>query len=376
MDNFTAYNPVKLHFGKDCIQQLPKTLSGYKKIMLVYGKGSIKKNGLYDEIRKQLSDFEIVEYSGIKPNPIVEQVDEASELGRNEGVDAIVAVGGGSVIDSAKMIALGVKSKTSVWDFMTGKAKPEEALPIYGVLTLAATGTEMNPYAVLQNHNAKQKIGYGHPLMFPKSSFLDPAYTVSVPKDYTAYGITDLLAHSLEAFFGEGFAPLPDKLIYSIFLEVMETGEALLDNLENYKLRSRIMYAATLALNGTTSHGRISGDWGVHSIGHVISLLYDAPHGATLSIAYPAWLKLMSERIPERILDLGVGVFGVDTVEETIVQLEYLFARLQSPIRLVEINIDASNKEEIIKQFGISRIGGAHHAIKETDYEKLFELML
>ena len=375
MDKFTAYNPVKLQFGKDCLAHLPKELEGYKKVLFIYGKSSIKRSGLYDEVMKQLAGIEVIEYSGIKPNPIVEQANEAAALGKANDVDAVIAVGGGSVIDSAKMIALGIKADHSVWDFMIGKEKPQAAVPIFAVLTLAATGTEMNPFAVLQNHEAKMKIGFGNPLMFPKVSYLDPNYTISVPQDYTAYGIVDLLAHSLEAYFGEGFAPLPDKFIYSIFLESMEIGEPLLKDLESYELRARMMYAATMALNGTTSHGRISGDWGVHSIGHVLSLLYDTPHGATLSIAYPAWLKLMSERIPERIVEFGMGVFNVDSVEETIAQLEYLFKRLGSPIRLAEINLGDEHKEEIITQFGASRIGGAHHNIMKEDYDNLFELM-
>ena len=166
------------------------------------------------------------------------------------------------------------------------------------MLTLAATGTEMNRFAVVQNNQTKEKLGYGDPLIYPKESFLDPSYTISVPANYTSYGITDLIAHSLEAFFGEGEASLSDRFVYAIIHEALDNGPLLMKDPENYLLREKIMYAATNALNNLTFYGRKSGDWGVHSIGHVLSVLYDIPHGASLSIAYPAWLRLHQDRIP------------------------------------------------------------------------------
>lgn len=377
MQNFTIYNPVKLHFGKDSYHRLAKDASKYgNKILLIYGKSSIQKTGLYDEVKSILKDFEIFEFPGIKSNPLYEDADRAAEYAKKHNVDLILAVGGGSVIDTAKMVALGAKSSSSVWDFMTQKEKPKTALPLLAVLTLAATGTEMNPFAVLQNHKDKQKIGYGHPLMYPKHSYLDPKLTISVPSDYTSYGIVDLLAHSLEAYFGDGDAPLPDKFIFSIFKEMLEISGDLLNDLSNYDLRARLMYAATMALNGTTMHGRTSGDWGVHSIGHVLSLLYDTPHGASLSIAYPAWMKLKTKDIKHKLELLGKEVFDVKTAEECIIALEEFFKQINSPVRLSDIGLKPENKQEVVKQFGISRIGGANHKIDEKDYEELFDLMM
>jgi len=219
------------------------------------------------------------------------------EYGKKNKVDVVLGVGGGSVIDTAKMVALGIKTDFSVWDIMTAKYKPQSALPIFAVLTLAATGTEMNQFAVLQNHKARKKIGYGHRLMYPKHSYLNPEVTLSVNAEHTTNGIVDLLAHSLEAFFGAGNAQLSDKIVFAIFKEMQEISNPLLSNLNDYDLRARLMYAATLALNGTTMHGRISGDWGVHSIGHVLSLLYDTSHGQSLSIAQSAWMKLNIDKL-------------------------------------------------------------------------------
>ena len=209
MQNFIAYNPVKLHFGKDVLQGLTAALPRYgRRVLLVYGKGSIIKTGLYDTVMQLLkqANMEVVEFGGIRPNPVVEDVDAAAELGRKHKVDVILAVGGGSVIDSAKIISITIPVAHSGWDFYTRKAKPKSAVPLLSVLTLAATGTEMNPFAVLSNPLEGKKDGYGNALCYPKESFLDPSLTITVPKDNTAYGIADLIAHSFELYFGAGDA--------------------------------------------------------------------------------------------------------------------------------------------------------------------------
>ena len=209
MENFTAYNPTKLHFGKDVTGQLGEVVLEFgKRVLLMYGKGSVQKNGVYNKVIHQLKQInaEVTEFSGIKSNPLVDDVSEAAQLGKLNHIDVIVAVGGGSVIDSAKVTALAIANNTDPWAFMTYKAKPKTSIPVIAVLTLAATGTEMNGAAVLQNHKTAEKKGYVSPFMYPKHSFLDPTFTFSVPKNYTAYGIADLIAHSLEAYFGEGDA--------------------------------------------------------------------------------------------------------------------------------------------------------------------------
>ncbi len=377
MESTIIYNPTTLHFGKKAMDSLGTDVSTVaQKVLLLYGKGSIKQNGLYSQVAKLLQSHQIdvVEYGGIKSNPIIEDVNAAADLGRKEKVDAIVAVGGGSVIDSAKYIAVAICGTCDAWDYPTQKAKVVGALPLFAVLTLAATGTEMNPFAVVQNSEKKQKIGWGHPLMYPKHSYLDPVNTLSVPKNYTAYGIVDLIAHSLEAWFGKGDASLSDKFVVDIIQEALENGPLLMDDLQNYDLREKIMYAATMALNGLTLYGRSSADWGVHSIGHVLSLLYDMPHGASLSIAYPAWMSHLTSKIPDRIEKLGFELFNTQSPDDTIYKLKSFFRLLGSPVSLIEAGIDVSEKDKILSLLKKESIG-MHHKLSHTDLEAITHLM-
>ena len=378
MENFRIENPTVVHFGKDVIKNLSKTLGPFgKKVMFVYGKGSIKKNGIYDAVMEQLRaiNAEVAEFEGIKPNPIIEDVDAAADLGRKFQPDVIVAVGGGSVIDSAKIIALTIPVDFSGWKFMTNQAIARKAVPLIAVLTLAATGTEMNQFAVVQNHATKQKLGYGNRLIYPRHSFLDPQYTFSVPRNYTAFGISDLTAHALENYFGKGEASLSDRFVYAIIHEAMEVGPQLLHDLENYEYRAQIMYAATNALNGLTVYGRVSGDWGVHDMGHVLSLLYDIPHGATLSVIYPAWMKRMKERIPERIAELGKNLFNAKTVDETISSFEKYMKSIESPIRMSEIGLGIEKKKEILDTMEQCKVNGSHLKLEKEDVERIVEFM-
>ncbi len=378
MENFIAYNPTRLHFGNNITADLGETVKQYgNRVLLVYGMGSVKKYGYYDIVLSQLNDsgLEIFEYSGIKSNPVIEDVLEAISLGRSNDIDVIVALGGGSVIDSAKIISLGIASGENPWDYMTWKLTPKSSVPLVNVLTLAATGTEMNAAAVVQNHKTKQKVGYVNPLMFPKDSFLDPSFTVSVPKDYTAYGIVDLIAHSLEAFFGKGEPSITDQITIDIIKDAMKWGPLLINDLSNIDLRSKIMLDATLALNGLTNYGKKSGDWGVHGLGHELSLLYDTPHGASLSIVYPAWLKLHKDRIPERIIKLGRGLFSVDTVDDTISGLSAFFEDLGCPVSLSQINIEESRKQEIIDQYEKNKVSGMHHHLNSQDHKTIVDIM-
>lgn len=378
MENFEIYNPVKAYFGRDVINKLSSELVNHgKKILLVYGKGSIKKNGIYDAVMEQIrfAEAEVFEYSGIKPNPVIEDVRAAVSLGKNKNVDVVLAVGGGSVIDSAKVIAIGISGEYDPWDYVKGKRKADKGVPILAVLTLAATGTEMNRFAVVQDNETNEKIGFGYPPMYPTVSFLDPAYTASVSADYTAFGIADLIAHALEAYFGKGDASLSDRFVYGIIKEALEYGPALMDNLKDYDLRSRIMYAATMALNNLTMYGRVSGDWGVHGIGHIFSVLYDVPHGASLSIVYPAWMRVHKERAGDRIEALGKNLFGVTGVEATIEAFEQYFLQIGSPIRLSATSYADYDREKILSTLIEKEVGGAHHRFSADDYSQLLDYL-
>lgn len=378
MENFTAYNPTILHFGKNVTDKLANSIEKFgKRVLLVYGKGSIKKSGIYDKILKQLHSLnaEVFEYSGIKSNPLVEDVDKAAELGREKNIDLVLAVGGGSVVDSAKIISITIPYNGKAWDFYSGKAKPKRAVPMINVLTLAATGSETNLIAVLQNPETEEKSGYGHPLMYPKEAFLDPQNTFSVPRDYTAFGVADLVAHALEAYFGNGDATLSNKFIFAIINEAREYGPLLLNDLHNYDYRAKIMYAAMSALSGFTMYGKISGDWGVHSLGHILSFLYDIPHGASLTIFYPAWLKLQKERLADKISNLGQEVFLTYDVDATIAQLEGFFRQIECPTRLDHTQIENVNTNEIVRLMVKNKAGGFAHTLTAEDYEKLVSLI-
>lgn len=379
VENFVAYNPVKLHFGENVVKTLGKSVKQYgSRVLLIYGQGSVKKYGYYDEVVNQLKEagLSVSEYSGIKPNPVVDDVRKAITIGKENEIDVIVALGGGSVIDSAKIIGLGLANDVDPWEFMIWKVMPEKNTPLVTVLTLAATGTEMNAAAVLQNAETGQKVGLVHPLNFPKESFLDPRFTVSVPKDYTAYGIVDLIAHALEAFFGAGEPSVIDLITTDIIKDAMKWGPQLMDDPGNLELRANIMLDATLALNGLTSYGKVNGDWGVHGLGHELSFLYDLAHGATLSIAYPAWLRLQKERIPERIQKMGKLLFDTEDVDEAIDKLESFFASITSPVRLSEAGVASSKKQEIINQMNQNQVSGMHHALNEADRAELVDLMM
>jgi alcohol dehydrogenase YqhD (iron-dependent ADH family) len=380
MENFIAHNPTTLHFGKNVLTGLGQVIQLYgKKILFVYGKGSIKKTGLYDQIIGLLKAFdaEVFEYEGIKSNPVVQDVDAAAKIGRKNKVDLILAIGGGSVIDSAKIISITIPVNHSGWDFYTRKANPKKAIPLIAVLTLAATGTEMNPFAVLSNHETMIKDGYGNKLLYPAHSFLDPQLTYTVPKDYTAYGIADLIAHCFEAYFGYGEATLSDRFIISIVREAMEYGPRLLDDLHNYELREKLMYAATMALNGLTFYGKVSGDWGVHAIGHCLSLLYDIPHGASLTIVYPAWMRYFKEQIPDRIAILGSNLFQEPlSADESIHRIEAFFRSIDCPIQLSDMSIPGDIKQSIYETMVINKVSGANLKLKESDYFPLIDLFL
>lgn len=376
MENFTLYNPTKLHFGADVLDKLPNSISKYgKNVLLIYGKDSIKKSGLYSHLLQILSNFNVIEYGGIKANPLVSDANAAAKLAHEHTIDVILAVGGGSVIDTGKMVALGAVCDHDIWDFMLGNKKPQKALPIVAVLTLAATGTEMNMFAVLQNENTQQKLGYGHPFIYPSESFLDPKLTYTVPQNHTTNGIADLIAHCLEGYFGVGDAKLSDRIVFAILKDTIDFSSKLLLNPTDYELRARMMYAATLALNGTTNYGRAYGDWGVHDLGHALSMLFDCAHGASLSTVYPAWMKLFKPAINDKLELLGKEVFGVATADECIQKFEDFLVSINAPIRLKSLRISDVEKQRILAYYQTYKPNGRAHKLSNIDYITLVDLM-
>ncbi len=376
MENFVAYNPVKLHFGMNCTQGINEIARKYgTKALLVYGQNSVIKFGYLNKILSQLPDIEVIEYKGIKPNPVIEDVYKAIEKGKEQQVDMVIGLGGGSVIDSAKVIAVGIANEIDVWDFMKSKVKATKSLPLICILTLAATGTEMNGAAVIQNHQANEKIGFVSPLMYPAHSYLDPSFTYTVGKSQTAFATADIIAHALEAYFGKDEPEVTDQITFGIIRTAITYGKLCISGPNNFEYRYNHMLSATLALNGTSYFGKKGGDWGVHGIGHLLSLLFDTPHGATLSIVYPAWLKYHSEIIPERIIKLGKHVFGVESVDDTILHFENYFAQINCPIRLNDLSLTREQIALFLESAIKSKVSGANYQLNDVSLTKMVALM-
>lgn len=358
MNEYIYYNPTRLIFGKNQIETLKDELGKFgKKVLVVYGGGSIKRNGLYEEVMNELGkmDAEVSELSGVEPNPRVSTVRKGVEICKEKGIEVLLAVGGGSVIDCTKAIAAGAKYDGDVWDLITLKAQPEEALPFGTVLTLAATGSEMNSGSVITNWETQEKYGWGSPLVFPKFSILDPKNTFSVPKDQTIYGIVDMMSHVFEQYFHNAKnTPLQDRFAESILLTVMEAAPKLLDDLENYELRETILYSGTMALNGTLQMG-LRGDWGSHNIEHAVSAVYDIPHAGGLAILFPNWMRHNVDTDVSRFKQLAVRVFDVDpegksdkeVALEGIDRLSAFWTSLGAPNALKDYDIDDSKLDLI-----------------------------
>ncbi|NDI35060.1 iron-containing alcohol dehydrogenase [Chengkuizengella sediminis] len=358
MENFTFYNPTQLIFGKGQMQQITKEVPKFgKKVLVVYGGGSIKRNGIYDKVIRYLKDIdaEIFELSGVEPNPRLTTVHKGVDICKNEGIEFLLAVGGGSVIDCTKAIAAGAKLDGDIWEVITRKKAAADALPFGTVLTLAATGSEMNAGSVITNWETNEKYGWGSPAVFPKFSILDPENTFSVPRDQTIYGIVDMMTHVLEQYFHHTEnTPLQDRMCESVLQTVIETAPLLLNDLENYDHRETILYNGTIALNGMLSMG-YRGDWATHNIEHAVSAVYDIPHAGGLAILFPNWMKHNLEANVGRFKQLATRVFDVETEGKTdkevalegIEKLSSFWSSLGAPSTLADYDIDDKNLESI-----------------------------
>ena len=379
MKNFILNNPTKLFFGKGVISKLgsqSKKLG--TKAVIIIGKGSVKSNGILDAVTEQLkaAGTEYVLFEGIKSNPIFQDVDACISIAREFQADQIVAIGGGSVIDSAKAVAAGFFHDGSVWDICSSGIKATQALPILCVLTLAATGTEMNQFSVIQNDKTGQKLGWGSELVYPKVSFLDPEYTFSVPKTYTAYGVSDLIAHTFEQYFEPTPSPLSDHLATDIVKLAFEYGKKVVDNPTDYEARENILWLSTVALNGSLSAGKQGGDWGVHGFEHSLSVLYDIPHGAGLSIIYPAWMKVFYPQIESKLDFMADRILGgKNKAKDFIAAYKYFSLTIDSPTKLSQVGISKSEEEKIVENLKMNKVSGMFFEQNETKYREMLSLM-
>ncbi|MBA2938326.1 iron-containing alcohol dehydrogenase [Paenibacillus sp. CGMCC 1.16610] len=379
MQSFLQFNPTKLWFGKGQIEQLAHELGTHgKKVLLIFGGGSIKKNGVYEAVKQQLDHMQadVYEMSGVEPNPRLTTVKKGIEQCREHGIELILAVGGGSVIDCAKAISVGVYYEGDVWDIITRKAVPAKALPFGTVLTLAATGSEMNNISVITHWDKNEKRGWSSPLAYPAFSILDPEFTYSVPLDQTVYGIVDMMSHVLEQYFHlTENTPMMDRFMESVLLTIIEAAPKLLENLHSYEHRATIMYAGTTAFNGLLSSGTDGGDWASHQIEHGLSAVYDIPHGGGLAIIYPNWMRHCAEDDPSRMTKLALAVFGVDPTGKTDHEIAYegiealrqFWNSLGAPNCLADYDISDARLEELIhKSFMKEQVGSYKIMTRDT----------
>ncbi|MBO8158162.1 iron-containing alcohol dehydrogenase [Thermosyntropha sp.] len=355
MLDFVFHNPTKIIFGKGKISKLGEEIVPYsRRILLVYGEGSIKRNGIYYQVVDILkeSGIEYKELSGVKPNPRLDSVREGIKLCREHSLDMVLAVGGGSVIDCAKIIAAGFFYDGDPWDFFTRKAKIEKALPIGAVLTLAATGSEMNGNAVISNDETKAKKGVGSSHLLPKFSILDPLLTCTVPPLQTAAGVADIMSHVFEQYFSanEG-AYLQDRIAESVLKTCIHYAPIALKEPENYEARANLMWASTIALNGILSTGKLT-DWATHMIEHEVSALYDIAHGVGLAILIPYWMEyVLDEQTVGKFAAYAINVWGVtgnnewEMAKEGIGKTRAFFKALGLPSRLNEVGIQREDLE-------------------------------
>jgi alcohol dehydrogenase YqhD (iron-dependent ADH family) len=359
MQNFTFHNPTKIVFGQGTLDQIGAEAAPYgKKALYIYGKGSIKRNGVYEKTVASLKSagIELVEFEGVKANPVLTHTREGITLARREKIDMIVAVGGGSVIDEAKAIAAGVMMDADVWEFYARRYQLTAAVPLLTVLTMAATGTEMNGGTVITNEETKEKLGIGSPFLYPKASIMDPATLVSVPADQTAYGAVDAVTHLLESYFTQEdkYTPIQDRYVESIVRTITEVAEKQQKNPNDLQARAVFMWAATLAWNGLAPAG--VGKWSTpnHLIGHSMSALHDTEHGASLSISLSGWMPWYAEQAggEERLSQLGRAVFDVSGADKTIEAFRVWFRSIGSPTTLADIGVDDAGLVKVAENIG------------------------
>ena len=352
MNDFTYYNPTKIEFGKAKENDIGEYIkqSGIQKVLLVYGGGSIKKSGLYDRIITSLNKNNIAfeELSGVVSNPLLSKVNEGIALAKEKKIESILAVGGGSVADSAKAIAVGAKYDGDVWDFFINKAQITEALPVFTVMTLSATASEMNGNSVVMNDDTKQKYSIASVLVNPVISVINPELMATVSKEYLAYSAVDIISHCIEVYFTATIHPnFNSRIVESIIKTVMETTEILLENPNDYDARAEFAWVAIQGLNGLTPAGTEGGSFPNHMIEHSLSALYNVPHGAGLAVVIPAWMKWYKEQNLAQFKRFSKEIFNDDNADIGIKKLEEWFKKIKAPTTLKELNIPKDGIEEL-----------------------------
>ena len=384
MQNFDYMTPTRLIFGKESIVKLPDVMRPLgKRVLLTYGGGSIKKIGLYDRVMDLLKDYEIFELPGIQPNPKYDpSVLDGVRICKEQNIDVILAVGGGSVLDCSKAIAAGAKYDGDPWDLITYKVKAQAALPIVDILTLAATGSEYDCGGVISRTETNDKIGYIDPLLFPVCSILDPVYTFSVSKKQTAAGCADAMNHVMEQYFAADTTLLNDGICEAEFRALMENTRKCLANPEDYTARAEMMLCCTYGCNGILSLGNSPSGWPCHGIEHALSAYYDITHGEGLAIITPRWMRhILNDKTIDRFVKYGINVFGIDAslpkqeiAEKAIDATHAFFESINIPMHLREVGIDESRIDEMAHHIAVNE--GLEHAYAPLTEKDIKEILM
>lgn len=391
MINFTFQNPAKIIFGKGTINQVAREIvsCGGTKVLLVAGGGSIKKNGVYDAVSASLNSLglEFFELWGVKPNPLLDKVHEGAAICRKHGINFILAVGGGSVIDTAKGIGVAATNEGDVWDFYMGvRTEIPYCLPVGVVLTIPAAGSETSHASVITNPDGNYKRGIHDNIIIPKFAVIDPETSYSLSSYQMACGVSDILAHLMERYFTSvEHVELTDRMIEGACITIINNALKAMRNPYDYNARAEIMITSTIAHNNLLNCGRI-GDWGSHNVEHELSGSYDIAHGAGLSIIFPAWMKYVWRSYPRKFVQFARRVWGIDfypddtelIVSEMILRLEDWYRQLGLPTRLSEINIDDSQFDIMADRALKNREEGIGNLVKlkKEDIVEIYKLAL
>lgn len=385
MNNFIFQSATKIIFGKETENQVGAEVKEYSsKILLHYGGGSIKKSGLYDRVVKSLKEqqIEFYELSGVQPNPRLSLVQEGINICREHGINFILAIGGGSVIDSAKAIAIGVPYDGNVWDFYADKAIVKKALPIGVILTIPAAGSEASRSSVITNEDGLYKRGLNADITRPKFAILNPELTFTLPPYQTACGAADIMAHIIERYFTNvSNVDFTDRLCEGTLKTIIKNIPIVLKEPENYDARAEIMWASTIAHNDLLSTGRV-GDWASHMIEHELSGIYDVAHGAGLAVIMPAWMKYVYKQNVNKFAQVAVRVWNVEysfespemTALKGIQNLIDFFRKISLPITLKELNINGDRLEEMAEKCTKSGAVGNFMKLGKEDILNIFSL--
>jgi len=384
MNNFTFHNPVKILFGRGRIADLPREIPKDSRLLIAYGGGSIKKNGVLDAVYTALAGYAITEFAGIEPNPSYETLMKAVDIVRENKINFILAVGGGSVIDGVKFIAAAAPFEGDPWDLLAGGAKVKSALPFGTVLTLPATGSEMNGGSVVTRKSIQTKLPFMSPLIYPKFSILDPETTFTLPPRQISNGVVDTFAHVMEQYLtypAEGH--LQDRFAEGILQTLIEDGPKALKNPENYDVRANLMWCATLALNGLIGAG-VPQDWATHMIGHEITALHGLDHAQTLAIILPSVMTLKKDTKRLKLLQYAERVWGITgevpelVIDEAIDLTRSFFERVGVKTRLSEYGIGPESIPALVQQLkahGMVKLG-EHGDITPEVSQQILELSL